>query len=114
MKKSKIKSSTIRQVLHYVRNYKLLLFLSILFATITVALTLYIPIIVGQAIDLLANGQGNIDLDKVLFLLGNIAIIAVIIALTIFTAKNIQAYFKNSLISNLFFNKYQSLLNIFS
>ena len=90
MKKSKIKSSTIRQVLHYVRNYKLLLFLSILFATITVALTLYIPIIVGQAIDLLANGQGNIDLDKVLFLLGNIAIIAVIIALLQWIMNNIN------------------------
>ena len=90
MKKSRIKSSTIRQVLHYVRNYKLLLFLSILFATITVALTLYIPIIVGQAIDLLANGQGNIDLDKVLFLLGNIAIIAVIIALLQWIMNNIN------------------------
>ena len=81
MKKSKFKSSTIKQVLHYVRNYKLLLFLSILFATVTVALSLYIPIIVGQAIDLLANGQGKIDLDKVLVLLGNIGIIAIIIAL---------------------------------
>ena len=79
MKKSKIKLSTIKQVLHYVRNYKLLLFLSILFATITVALSLYIPIIIGNAIDLLANGQGQIDLDSVLILLGNIGIIAVML-----------------------------------
>ncbi len=90
MKKSKFKSSTIKQVLHYVRNYKLLLFLSILFATITVALSLYIPIIVGQAIDLLANGQGKIDLDKVLVLLGNIGIIAIIIALLQWIMNNIN------------------------
>lgn len=90
MKKSKFKSSTIKQVLHYVRNYKLLLFLSILFATVTVALSLYIPIIVGQAIDLLANGQGKIDLDKVLVLLGNIGIIAIIIALLQWIMNNIN------------------------
>lgn len=90
MKKTKFKSSTIKQVLHYVRNYKLLLFLSILFATITVALSLYIPIIVGQAIDLLANGQGKIDLDKVLVLLGNIGIIAIIIALLQWIMNNIN------------------------
>ena len=90
MKKSKIKLSTIKQVLHYVRNYKLLLFLSILFATITVALSLYIPIIVGNAIDLLANGQGQIDLDSVLILLGNIGIIAVIIALLQWIMNNIN------------------------
>lgn len=90
MKKTKFKSSTIKQVLHYVRNYKLLLFLSILFATVTVALSLYIPIIVGQAIDLLANGQGKIDLDKVLVLLGNIGIIAIIIALLQWIMNNIN------------------------
>lgn len=90
MKKAKFKSSTIKQVLHYVRNYKLLLFLSILFATITVALSLYIPIIVGQAIDLLANSQGKIDLDKVLVLLGNIGIIAIIIALLQWIMNNIN------------------------
>ena len=90
MKKSKIKLSTIKQVLHYVRNYKLLLFLSILFATVTVALSLYIPIIVGNTIDLLANGQGQIDLDSVLVLLGNIGIIAVIIALLQWIMNNIN------------------------
>ena len=90
MKKSKIKLSTIKQVLHYVRNYKLLLFLSILFATVTVALSLYIPIIVGNTIDLLANGQGQIDLDSVLILLGNIGIIAVIIALLQWIMNNIN------------------------
>ncbi len=90
MKKSKIKLSTIKQVLHYVKNYKLLLLLSILFATVSVALSLYVPIIAGNAIDLLANGKGSVDLDKVLILLGRIGIIAIVIALLQWLMNNIN------------------------
>ena len=80
MKKSAFKLSTIRQVLHYIKKHALLLTLSIIFATISVALTLYIPIVIGQAIDLLANGQGAIDFDKIFKLLSNVGIIAIIVA----------------------------------
>ncbi len=90
MKKSKIKLSTIKQVLHYVKNYKLLLLLSILFATISVALSLYVPIIAGNAIDLLANGKGTVSFDRVLILLGRIGIIAIVIALLQWLMNNIN------------------------
>ena len=81
MKHNKLKFSTVKQVLHYVKNYKLLLFLSILFATITVALTLYIPIIIGRAIDLLVDGKGTVNFDNLLFLLAEVVVISVAIAI---------------------------------
>ena len=90
MKKSKLKLSTIKQVLKYVKRYTPLLILSILFATATVALTLYIPIVIGQAIDLLANGAGTVDRDAVWNLLLRVGIIAVIIGLLQWIMSNIN------------------------
>lgn len=80
MKKHKLKLSTIKQVLHYVKRYIPLLILSILFATVTVALTLYIPILIGNAIDLLVGGKGTVDMNSVTNLLVKVGVIAVIIA----------------------------------
>ena len=42
---------TIAQVLGFLRPYRLLVALSLLFAFITVALTLYLPILIGDAVD---------------------------------------------------------------
>lgn len=81
MKKSAIKLSTLKQVLHYVKNYKFLLFLSILFAIIIVAFTLAIPIVVGYAIDLLDNGMGSVDFDALFPLLASVGVMALAVAL---------------------------------
>ncbi len=81
MKKTAFKLSTIKQVWHYIKRYKLSLLLSIIFATITVALTLYIPIVLGQTIDLLAGGKDTVNFDKVLELLARVGVIAIIIAI---------------------------------
>ena len=90
MKKHSYKLSTVKQVLRYVKNYKLLLALSILFAMVTVGLTLYIPIIVGQAIDLLVDGKGTVDFDALLKLLLHIGVISVAIALLQWIMNNIN------------------------
>ena len=42
---------TLKKVLSYIRNYWFQMMLSIVFAFITVALTLYVPILIGEAID---------------------------------------------------------------
>lgn len=81
MKKSAFKLSTIKQVWNYVKEYKLLLFVSLLFAIASVALTLYIPIIVGKAIDLLINGADTVNLLKVGELLKEVGLIAVVIGI---------------------------------
>ena len=46
--------------MHYLKRYWLLMALSILFAGLTVAMTLYIPILVGRAVDLIV-GPGAVD-----------------------------------------------------
>ena len=59
----KAKPGTLAKVLKYIGRYKLLLPVSILLALVTVALTLYIPIIVGDIIDII--GSGNIDFTAI-------------------------------------------------
>lgn len=51
---------TIRKVLRYIRKYCFFLVLSLILAVVTVALTLYIPILTGNAIDYIV-GKGNVD-----------------------------------------------------
>ena len=52
------KRNTMRKLLRYLKKYCLLLALSLLFAALTVAMTLYLPILIGQAVDLIvAPGQ---------------------------------------------------------
>ncbi len=52
-----MKTKTILRVLRYLKHYRLLLALSLLFAAVSVALTLSIPVLTGDAIDLLAGEQ---------------------------------------------------------
>ena len=79
MKKKKFEMSTVKKVLSAIKKYRLLLAFSIILATITVALSLYIPIIVGNAIDLIID-TGNVDFASIKPKLINVGIIAVIIA----------------------------------
>ena len=52
--------TTLKLVLRHIRRYLGLLILSILLAAVTVVLTLYLPILVGQAIDEIV-GAGKVD-----------------------------------------------------
>ena len=72
--------STWRKVLHYIGAYKYLLALSILFAGLSVALTLYIPLLIGHAIDCIL-GPGQVDFDALSGIMVKIAVAAVVIAL---------------------------------
>ena len=60
--------STIKKALKYIGKYKYLLPVSILLALVTVALTLYVPILIGDAIDLMI-GKGQVDIPKVIEIL---------------------------------------------
>ena len=72
------KTTTLRKVLRYIGKYKLLLPITLLLAALTVALTLYVPILIGDAIDLIV-GEGNVDFDKIGKIL---TLAAILIALT--------------------------------
>jgi ATP-binding cassette subfamily B protein len=79
-KNKKIEKGTLKKVLHYVSRYRLLMGLSILFAAATVALTLYVPILIGNAIDRII-GKNNVDFAGVRLLLIKIGITVGITAL---------------------------------
>lgn len=66
---------TVRKIFATLRPYYPLLILSLLLAAAVVLLTLYIPIAVGDAIDL-AIGKGEVDFDGIFEILINILIAA--------------------------------------
>lgn len=66
MKNSQMK--TLLKVLSYMKRFLPLLLLSIIFAGINVALTLYFPILTGDAIDLIIE-KGRVDFDGIYLIL---------------------------------------------
>lgn len=64
-KASGFEKRTLRKVLLAIRRYWVLLIASLVLATATVALTLYVPILIGQTIDLIV-GKGQVDFAGIL------------------------------------------------
>ena len=79
-KKNTAQKGTLRKVLKYVQRHGFFMVLSILFAAITVALTLYTPILIGDAIDLIV-GKGQVDFAGIADILIKTGIIIGITAL---------------------------------
>lgn len=77
---NKFNIGTLKKVFRYIKRYRILLLLSIFFAAVTVALILYIPILVGRAIDFII-GKDDVNFEAVLKILLQIGIIASITAI---------------------------------
>nr|MBQ8251776.1 ABC transporter ATP-binding protein [Lachnospiraceae bacterium] len=75
MKQGKV----LKKVFSYLKRYNWLMLLSILFAAIIVALTLYVPILIGDAIDAIVEGAVNFEL--VTFYLKRVVIVVLATAL---------------------------------
>lgn len=71
---------TIKKVWNYIKRYQIFLVLSILLSVGTVALTLYVPVLVGRSIDFIL-GEGAVDFKSVFMILRTIGIIVLITAL---------------------------------
>ena len=65
--------ATLKKVLNYIRKYWLLVGLSLLLAAVTVVLTLYVPILTGDAVDLLL-GKGVVNFAAVFAIMKKIGI----------------------------------------
>ena len=74
------KSNSIMKVLRYIKRYWGFVIMSLLLAAVTVALTLYIPNLTGEAIDYIVD-KGFVDFDGVWAVLIQIAVLSVIAAL---------------------------------
>lgn len=71
--------ATLKRILVYIRRYRAGVAASILLATVTVALTLYVPVLIGQAVDfILAPGQ--VEYAGLLAILKKIGIIVLVTA----------------------------------
>ena len=75
------RKDTFRKILHYIRRYWFFVALSLLFAAATVALTLYFPILTGQAVDQIL-GPGRVNFDRILKILETAAVIIVLTAVS--------------------------------
>ena len=71
--------ATVLKVLQYIRKYWIYLALSILMAALTVTLTLYLPVLTGQVIDLIID-RGKVDFPGVYQILKKMAVAIAITA----------------------------------
>ncbi len=76
MKKTKASTSSLKRSLSYVKKYKFLVALTLILAAVYVASSLIIPIIIGNAIDLMI--EGTLFADKVAKLLMITALVAAV------------------------------------
>ena len=69
-----------KKVLSYIKRYRLVVALSLVFAAGSVALTLYVPILTGRAVDLIV-APGDVDFPGILAVLTRIGIAVLLTAL---------------------------------
>lgn len=74
MRKKNIQKQTIKKLIKHLKSYRLLLLLSLLLAAVTVVLTLYLPILIGQAVDLII-GAGAVDFKGLGLLMVKMAVV---------------------------------------
>lgn len=72
--------STLKRILDYIGHYKWFVLLSLALAAVTVATTLYAPILVGQGVDLIL-GPGKVDFAGLFEILKKIIVVIAITAL---------------------------------
>jgi len=67
-KKHSIKKGTVKKIFKYIKGYRLLLLSSLLMGSICVALSLYIPMLIGDTIDCIVAPK-NVDFERIATLL---------------------------------------------
>lgn len=72
--------TTLVKVLRYIKKYRLFLILSIILAAVTVACTLYVPVLTGDAIDYIVD-MGHVDFGAITSILVKMGIVILIGAL---------------------------------
>jgi len=73
--------STVRRILNYIGHYKWGVLLSLVLAAVTVATTLYAPILIGNGVDLII-GPGDVYFEGLRAILIQMAVIIVITAVS--------------------------------
>lgn len=92
----------LKKVLAHISKYKFWIFLSVFFAAVTVALTLYVPILIGNAIDLIVD-KGRVDFDAILKILIKVGIMI--------TATSVFQWFMNTINNKVTFQVVRDVRN---
>lgn len=72
--------ATIVKILKYLKPYRVLAVLSLLFAAASVVLTLYLPILIGKAVDYIVDSS-HVDFEAILKVLAAMGVVIVLTAL---------------------------------
>ena len=72
-KKLNVRKDTMKQMFQYIKKHSLFVVLSILFAAVSVALTLYVPILIGDAVDYIV-APGQVEFEEILSILLKIGV----------------------------------------
>lgn len=80
MRKSVKEKSVLSRVMKFSKPYSIFLFLSMVFAVISVALTLYTPILTGGAIDMII-AKGNVNFSGLSTIILKLAVVVIITAI---------------------------------
>lgn len=91
-KKQSADPHTLKRILSYIRPYRLMLVLSVLLTLVNVALTLYVPILIGDAIDYIIE-KGNVDFEA----LGSLLIRFIVVVLFTALAQWFMNLFNNKI-----------------
>ena len=105
------KNSILLRLLSYTKPYKIYLFFAILSAIISISLTLYAPILVGNAIDLIL-GQNNVNYSKILKILIALGLTIIISSIFQWTLSNLTTTITQKTVKDLridAFNKLHTL-----
>ena len=70
---------TLKKILEYIRQYRWAVILSLLLALLTVALTLYVPVLIGQAVDCVV-AKGQVDFREIAKIIWKILVIVALAA----------------------------------
>ena len=81
IKQKEVKKKTLSKVLNRIKKYWLYIILSIISAAVTVASTLYVPILIGRAIDSIIK-PGEVEFDSVFAILIQISMVIGITAIS--------------------------------
>ena len=79
--KNKNSAGVLRRLMRYASPYVPMFILSMVFAVITVATTLYAPILIGRAVDVMI-GKDNVDLDKLTPIVIELVLVVAVTALS--------------------------------
>lgn len=81
VKHKRIEKGTMKKVLRYVGRYWYLVVLSIFLAAVSALLTLYVPILMGDAIDLIVE-QGRVDFEGISGYVKQAGVVILVVALS--------------------------------